>query len=174
MPLGQLSTWQYTQFLELHGAVNQPVAQHSCAVAWACFAAGANGQRAAFTVPTERSLLCCALSCLFRLQVCTLIAAGFVSGLLFAIFTFTPGRFETNDLVALRDASLYTTNSTLQGLDTYAAAQQPANTALSAEVAQQQSALKALGNPNKTWISNQGVIDSLLDASQLQAAQIQP
>lgn len=104
----------------------------------------------------------------------TLVAAGFVSGLLFAMFTFTPGRFETNDLVALRDASLYTTNSTLQGLDTYAAAQQPANTAMSAQVAQQQKALKALGNPNKTWISNQGVINSLLDASQLQAAQVQP
>jgi hypothetical protein len=104
----------------------------------------------------------------------TLIAAGFVSGRLFAIFTFTPGRCETNDLVALRDASLYTTNSTLQGLNTYAAAQQPANDALSAEVAQQQKALKALGNANKSWISNQGIIDSLLDASQLQAAQLQP
>lgn len=109
-----------------------------------------------------------------RLQVVTLVAAGFVSGLLFALFTFTPGRFETNDLVALRDASMYTANTTLQGLDIYGAAQQPANTALSAQVAQRQQALKALGNPNKTWVSNQGVINSLLDASQLQAAQVQP
>jgi hypothetical protein len=97
-----------------------------------------------------------------------------MSGLLFAIFTFTPGRFETNDLIDLRAAALSTTNSTLEGLNEFAAAQQPPDAALAAEVAAQQQEFQGLGDPNKRWLSNQGIINSLQDASQLLTAQLQP
>lgn len=108
------------------------------------------------------------------LQVVTLIAAGFMSGLLFALFVYTPGRFETFDLVDIRSATLSTTNSTLEGLNVYASAQQPPNATLAAEVAAQQKDLKQLGDPSKVWISNQGIINSFQQASQLQAEQLQP
>jgi hypothetical protein len=116
--------------------------------------------------PSPQPVLC--------LQVFTLVAAAFMSGLLFAIFTFTPGRFETNDLIDLRSAALSTTNSTLNDLNAFAAAQQPPNAALAAEVAAQQKDFKGLGDSKKLWISNQGIINSLQEASQLQAAQLQP
>lgn len=113
---------------------------------------------------TNPALLCCCL------QVVTLIAAGCMSALLFAMGIYTPGRIETDDLVALRAAALQTTNSTLTGLDAFAAAQAPPNTVLAAQVAAQNKTLVGLGNPSAKWISNEGVIKSLQNATKLQAS----
>lgn len=120
------------------------------------------------------STSCCAWPTLLLLvQVFTLIAAGCVSGILYALAIHTPGRFELNDLVAMRSATLSTTNSTLQGLDTLAAGP-PANAALGAQVAEQNKTLYGLGDPKTKWISNQGIISSFQDAVALQAAQLKP
>lgn len=115
-------------------------------------------------------LLCLCRCCC--LQVGTLIAAGCMSALLFAMGVYTPGRIETDDLVALRAAALQTTNSTLLGLDAFAAAQAPPNTLLAAQVAAQNKTLYGLGNPSAKWISNEGVIKSLQNATKLQASVI--
>ena len=109
-----------------------------------------------------------------RLQVGTLIAAGCMSALLFALGVYTPSRPEMNELVALRSAALTTTNSTLKGLGTYAAAQAPPNAALAAQVAAQNSTLVGLGDPKTKWISNAGIISSLQNATALQASQLKP
>lgn len=112
--------------------------------------------------------------CLSCVQVFTLVAAGFCSGLLFALAVYTPGRLETNDLVDLRTSSLKNTNSTLGALSTYAAAQNPADAQLNGQLAAEQQQFKALGNPSKSWISNQGIINSMTDVNQLANAQLQP
>lgn len=96
-----------------------------------------------------------------------------MSGILYALAIHTPGRFELNDLVAMRSATLSTTNSTLQGLNTLAAGP-PANAALGAQVADQNKTLYGLGDPKTKWISNQGIITSFQDAVALQAAQLKP
>jgi hypothetical protein len=103
----------------------------------------------------------------------TLIAAGCMSALLFAMGVYTPGRFETNDLVALRSATLATTNSTLQGLDIFAAAQTPPNATLAAQVAAQNRTFYGLGHANTKWISNTGIIESFQNATKLQASVLQ-
>jgi hypothetical protein len=97
-----------------------------------------------------------------------------VSALLFALGTFTPGRFETDELVALRSATLSTTNSTLRGLDAFAAAQVPPNDTLAAQVAAQNKTFYGLGNAKTHWISNDGIIKSFQSAAKLQAEQLQP
>jgi hypothetical protein len=97
-----------------------------------------------------------------------------MSALLFTLGIYTPGRTELNDLVAIRSAAVGTTNSTLQGLDAYAAAQAPANAALSAQVAAQNQTFTSLGDPSKKWISNSGIISSFQNATALQAAQLKP
>jgi hypothetical protein len=107
-------------------------------------------------------------------QVFTLVAAGFCSGLLFALAVYTPGCLETNDLVDLRTASLSNTNSTLGTLGTYAAAQNPVNDQLNAQLAAEKQQFKALGDPSKSWISNQGIINSMTDVNQLANAQLKP
>lgn len=128
--------------------------------------------------PAESHPPCCLVyppclpSCLF-LQVFTLIAAGCVSALLFAIFTFSPGRFEANDLVALRSSTLSTTNSTLKALQANAVAQNPANTTLAAQVSTVTKSLASLGDPSKKWISNQGVINTQQATTSLANAQLQ-
>jgi sodium-dependent phosphate transporter len=104
----------------------------------------------------------------------TLIAAGCMSALLFALGVFTPSMPETNDLIALRSATLATTNSTLIGLNTFAAAQTPKDAALAAQVAAQNATLYGLGNPSTKWISNSGIINSFQNATALQAAQLKP
>jgi hypothetical protein len=101
----------------------------------------------------------------------TLIAAGCMSALLFAMGVYTPGRFETNDLVALRSATLSTTNSTLRGLNTFAAAQAPPNATLVAQVAAQNKTFYGLGNTK--WISNDAIIKSFQNATKLQASVLQ-
>jgi hypothetical protein len=107
-------------------------------------------------------------------QVVTLIAAGCMSALLFALGVYTPSKLELNDLVALRSVALSTTNSTLQGLNTFAAAQTPKDAALAAQVAAQNTTFVGLGNANTKWISNQGIISSFQNATALQAAQLKP
>lgn len=111
---------------------------------------------------------------LLRPQVFTLVAAGFCSGLLFTLGVYTPGRLEANDLVDLRSAALTTTNSTLGALGAYAAAQRPQDAQLNAQLAAEQQQFKALGSPSKSWISNQGIINSLTDVSTLANAQLKP
>jgi len=110
---------------------------------------------------------------LLPLQVGTLIAAGCMSALLFALGVYTPGRTELNELTALRSAAMSTTNSTLTGLETLAAGP-PANAALAAQVAAQNTTFVALGDPKTKWISNSGIINSLQNATKLQAAQLKP
>ena len=102
----------------------------------------------------------------------TLIAAGSVSALLFALAIYTPSRPELNDLTAMRTATMQATNSTLTGLDAFAAAQQPPNADLAAQVAAQNKTFYGLGDPSKKWISNSGIIKSFQNATALQAAQL--
>lgn len=106
------------------------------------------------------------------MQVFTLIAAGCVSALLFALAVYTPSRPELNDLVALRSAAITQTNTTLQGLETFALAQTPPNADLAVQVAAQNQTFYKLGNPSSKWIDNSGIIKSMQNASQLQAAQL--
>jgi hypothetical protein len=117
---------------------------------------------------------CCSLLLPSAGWIGTLIAAGCMSALLFALGTFTPGRFEANDLVNLRSATLSTTNSTLRGLDAFAAAQTPPNATLAAQVAAQNKTFYGLGNAKNKWISNDGIINSFQSATKLQAQQLQP
>jgi hypothetical protein len=104
----------------------------------------------------------------------TLVAAGVCSGLLFTLGVYTPGRLEADDLVDMRTAALQNTNSTLGTLDAYAAGQNPANAQLSTQLAAEHKQFKALGNPSKSWISNQGIINSMTDVNQLANAQLKP
>jgi hypothetical protein len=104
----------------------------------------------------------------------TLVAAGVCSGLLFTLGVYTPGRLEANDLVDMRTAALTNTNSTLGTLSTYAAAQNPVNDQLNAQLAAEKQQFKALGDPSKSWISNQGIINSMTDVNQLANAQPKP
>jgi hypothetical protein len=115
-----------------------------------------------------------ALAACGDVQVFTLIAAGCMSALLFALGVYTPSRPELNDLVALRGAALSSTNSTLQGLDAFAAAQTPPNATLAAAVAAQNQTLYGLGDHKTKWISNSGIIKSFQNATALQAAQLSP
>jgi hypothetical protein len=108
------------------------------------------------------------------MQVGTLIAAGCMSALLFAMAVYTPGRFELNDLVDIRAVTMSTTNSTLQGLNAFAAAQTPADAALAAQVAAQNQTFVKLGNPSSKWISNSGIISSFQNATKLQASVLAP
>lgn len=100
----------------------------------------------------------------------TLVAAGCVSALLFALAVYTPSRPELGDLVDSRTAMMATTNTTLQGLDAYAAAVVPPNAALAAEVAAQNKTFVGLGNPSTKWVSNSGIIKSMVNASALQSS----
>lgn len=86
---------------------------------------------------------------------------------------YTPGRIETDDLVSLRGAVLSSTNSTLTGLNAFAAAQQPPNATLAAQVAAQNTTLYGLGNPSSKWISTDGIIKSFQNATKLQASVLQ-
>jgi hypothetical protein len=102
----------------------------------------------------------------------TLVAAGVCSGLLFTLGVYTPGRLEANDLVDMRTAALKDTNSTLGTLDAYAAAQNPVNQTLGQLITAEHQQFKALGDPSKSWISNQGIINSMTDVNQLANAQL--
>lgn len=95
-----------------------------------------------------------------------------MSALLFAVAINTPSKADTNDLIAIRSATLSTTNSTLVGLDAFAAAQTPPDAALAAEVAAQNKTMYGLGDPKTKWISNSGIIKSFQNATALQAAQL--
>jgi hypothetical protein len=106
-------------------------------------------------------------------QVGTLIAAGCMSALLFAMGVYTPGRYETDALVNMRGVMLDTTNSTLKGLNAFAAAQTPPNTTLEAMVSAQNKTLVGLGNPSSKWVYPEGVIKSFQNATKLQTSVLQ-
>ena len=106
------------------------------------------------------------LCCVALPQVFTLVAAGCMSALLFALAVYTPGRIELNDLTALRSAAMQTTNSTLQSL--------AGTPSIAAQVAAQNATFVGLGDPSKKWISNSGIVSSLQNATALQAAQLKP
>jgi hypothetical protein len=119
------------------------------------------------------SLLMCVLIFLCCPQVGTLIAAGCMSGLLFAMGVYSPGRYEADALVNMRGVMLDTTNSTLKGLNAFAAAQTPPNATLEALVAGQNKTLIGLGNPSSKWVMPEGVIKSFQNATKLQASVLQ-
>jgi hypothetical protein len=102
-----------------------------------------------------------------RAQVFTIIAAGSVSAALFALVVYAPSKPELYDLSASRSAMLANTNATLTQLSGVAASTN--NATLAAQVAEQQQALAALGNPSKTWIPNQPIIDVFQSTQALQA-----
>jgi sodium-dependent phosphate transporter len=101
--------------------------------------------------------------------VFTLIAAGCMSALLFALGVNTPSQPETNELVALRQFALKMTNGTLRNLNDMNDLAMTPNPQLTAQIEAQNASLLALGPlDGKTWISTDGIIQNFNDTLYLE------
>eukprot|EP00878_Enallax_costatus_P011868 GHUV01012391.1.p1 GENE.GHUV01012391.1~~GHUV01012391.1.p1 ORF type:complete len:555 (+),score=131.20 GHUV01012391.1:828-2492(+) len=101
--------------------------------------------------------------------VITLLAAGCVSALLFALGVHTPSKPETDELVAMRQFAIKTTNSTLKNLADMNDLAMTPNPELTNAIAAQNASLLSLGRlDGKQWISTDGIIQNLNDTLYLE------
>jgi hypothetical protein len=83
----------------------------------------------------------------------TLLAAGCVSALLFALGVYTPSQPQTMELISARNFAIANTNATLDRLSALNAAAAAPNPSLTEQINAVNSSLLGLGKlDGKTWI----------------------